>query len=45
MLFLGEVLTLVQWLALLAIISASAGSTLTLRPAKAKIDSVNKIPE
>jgi len=44
-LFLGEVLTLVQWLALLAIISASAGSTLTLRPAKAKIDSVNKIPE
>ncbi len=31
MLFLGEHLTLVQWLALLSIIAASAGSTLTLR--------------
>ncbi|ROR11185.1 threonine/homoserine exporter RhtA [Erwinia sp. JUb26] len=41
-LFLGEVLSLVQWLALLAIILASAGSTLTLRPAKAKIVSVNE---
>lgn len=41
-LFLGEVLSLVQWLALLAIIVASAGSTLTLRPAKAKIVPVNE---
>ncbi|MEJ5062657.1 threonine/homoserine exporter RhtA [Erwinia sp. MYb375] len=40
MLFLGEVLTLVQWLALLAIITASAGSTLTMRPAKQDIDPV-----
>lgn len=40
-LFLGEVLSLVQWLALLAIIIASAGSTMTLRPAKAKIVPVN----
>lgn len=40
MLFLGEMLTLVQWLALLAIISASAGSTLTMRPASPKIDSI-----
>ncbi|ALB71325.1 threonine/homoserine exporter RhtA [Cronobacter muytjensii] len=31
MLFLGETLTLVQWLALLSIIIASIGSTLTLR--------------
>lgn len=31
MLFLGEHLTLVQWLALLSIIAASAGSTLTTR--------------
>ncbi|EOC1317606.1 threonine/homoserine exporter RhtA [Cronobacter turicensis] len=31
MLFLGETLTLVQWLALLSIIIASVGSTLTLR--------------
>lgn len=37
MLFLGEVLTPVQWLALLAIIVASAGATLTLRPAKTQI--------
>lgn len=37
MLFLGEVLSAVQWLALLAIISASVGSTLTLRPAKSEI--------
>ncbi|MBK0001779.1 threonine/homoserine exporter RhtA [Erwinia sp. S43] len=41
-LFLGEVLSLVQWLALLAIIVASAGSTMTLRPAKAKIVPVNE---
>ncbi|ELQ6225550.1 threonine/homoserine exporter RhtA [Cronobacter turicensis] len=31
MIFLGETLTLVQWLALLSIIIASVGSTLTLR--------------
>lgn len=31
MVFLGETLTLTQWLALLAIITASMGSTLTLR--------------
>ncbi len=31
MLFLGEVLTLIQWLALLAIIFASTGATLTMR--------------
>lgn len=45
MLFLGEVLTLVQWLALLAIITASAGSTLTMRPAKQDIDPVGEIRE
>ncbi|WP_455814494.1 threonine/homoserine exporter RhtA [Pseudomonas graminis] len=45
MLFLGEVLTLVQWLALLAIITASAGSTLTIRPAKQDIDPVGEIRE
>ncbi|WP_034945655.1 threonine/homoserine exporter RhtA [Erwinia oleae] len=37
MLFLGELLTFTQWLGLLAIILASAGSTLTLRPVKGKI--------
>ncbi|MEJ4043282.1 threonine/homoserine exporter RhtA [Erwinia sp. SLM-02] len=45
MLFLGEVLSLVQWLALLAIIVASAGSTMTLRPAKTKIVPVNESRE
>lgn len=45
MLFLGEVLTLVQWLALLAIITASAGSTLTMRPAKLDIDPVGELRE
>ncbi|MEJ5176181.1 MULTISPECIES: threonine/homoserine exporter RhtA [Erwinia] len=45
MLFLGEVLTLVQWLALLAIITASAGSTLTMRPAKQDIDPVGELRE
>ncbi|MFK8256668.1 threonine/homoserine exporter RhtA [Erwinia sp. AnSW2-5] len=45
MLFLGEVLTLVQWLALLAIIAASAGSTLTMRPAKRDIDPVGELRE
>lgn len=45
MLFLGEMLTLTQWLALLAIIAASAGSTLTMRPAKKDIDPVGEIRE
>lgn len=40
MLFLGEHLTLVQWLALLSIIAASAGSTLTLKR-EAQIKSVD----
>ncbi|MFU9137796.1 threonine/homoserine exporter RhtA [Erwinia tasmaniensis] len=42
MLFLGEVLSPMQWLGLLAIILASAGSTLTLRPSKQKIVRVGK---
>ncbi|WP_437613196.1 threonine/homoserine exporter RhtA [Erwinia sp. V71] len=45
MLFLGEVLTLVQWLALLAIIGASIGATLTLRPKKTQLDAVSDIRE
>jgi len=45
MLFLGERLTLVQWLALLAVITASAGSTLTMRPPKSDIDPVGEIRE
>jgi len=45
MLFLGELLTLPQWLGLLAIVIASAGATLTLRPAKNKIDPVSEIRE
>jgi len=40
MVFLGETLTLTQWLALLAIITASMGSTLTLRR-EAKIEKVD----
>lgn len=40
MLFLGELLTPVQWLALLAIVVASAGSTLTLRPTKTELNHV-----
>ncbi|MGK3140769.1 threonine/homoserine exporter RhtA [Pantoea sp. C2G6] len=40
MLFLGETLTLLQWLALLAIITASAGSTLTMRPKSNQLSSV-----
>lgn len=40
MLFLGETLTGLQWLALLAIIIASAGSTLTMRPKKSHLNSV-----
>lgn len=39
MLFLGETLTGLQWLALLAIIIASAGSTLTMRPKKSQLNS------
>lgn len=38
MLFLGEILSLVQWIGLTAIILASIGSTLTIRPTKQKID-------
>ncbi|RKQ39633.1 threonine/homoserine exporter RhtA [Enterobacter sp. R1(2018)] len=42
MLFLGEHLTLVQWLALLSIIAASVGSTLTLkREAQIKTVDIN----
>jgi len=41
MLFLGELLTLKQWLALLAIIIASAGSTLTMKQKSAKISEVD----
>lgn len=41
MLFLGELLTLKQWIALLAIIAASAGSTLTMKQKSAKISEVN----
>ncbi|MDU3075962.1 MAG: threonine/homoserine exporter RhtA [Mixta calida] len=37
MLFLGESLNLMQWLGLLAIIAASAGSTLTSRPRGASV--------
>lgn len=40
MLFLGETLTGLQWLALLAIIIASAGSTLIMRPKKSQLNSV-----
>lgn len=40
MLFLGETLTGLQWLALLAIIIASAGSTLTMRPKKSQLSIV-----
>lgn len=45
MLFLGEILNVVQWLGLLAIIMASAGSTLTMRSAKQKIDPVSELRE
>jgi len=41
MLFLGELLTPKQWLALLAIIAASAGSTLTMKQKAAKIKEVD----
>jgi len=40
MVFLGETLTLAQWLALLAIITASMGSTLTMRR-EAKVEKVD----
>ncbi|WNP33261.1 threonine/homoserine exporter RhtA [Enterobacter kobei] len=40
MVFLGETLTLTQWLALLAIITASMGSTLTMRR-EAKVEKVD----
>lgn len=41
MLFLGELLTFKQWVALLAIIAASAGSTLTMKQKRAKINEVD----
>lgn len=40
MLFLGEVLNAVQWLGLLAIILASAGSTLTMKPKNNQLNAV-----
>ena len=40
MLFLGETLTPLQCLALLAIITASAGSTLTMKPKKSQLSEV-----
>ncbi len=45
MLFLGEMLNVVQWAGLVAIILASAGSTLTMRPSKQKIDPVSELRE
>ncbi|EXU73435.1 MULTISPECIES: threonine/homoserine exporter RhtA [Erwinia] len=42
MLFLGEMLTMMQWLGLLAVVLASVGSTLTMRPAKSKITPVSE---
>ncbi|MDF7657446.1 threonine/homoserine exporter RhtA [Erwiniaceae bacterium L1_54_6] len=44
MLFLGELLTLKQWVALLAIIVASAGSTLTMKQKAAQINEVDLSP-
>lgn len=44
MVFLGETLILAQWLGLLAVILASAGSTLTMRPKKT-IAPVNELRE
>lgn len=41
MLFLGERLSLVQWLGLLAIVLASAGATLTIRAGKPQISPVS----
>ncbi|MCX8957317.1 threonine/homoserine exporter RhtA [Erwinia psidii] len=45
MLYLGEMLTLVQWLGLLAVVIASAGSTLTMRPAKTTVAPVSESQE
>lgn len=45
MLFLGEILNFIQWFGLLAIILASAGSTLTMRSSKQKIDPVSELRE
>ncbi|WP_338577615.1 threonine/homoserine exporter RhtA [Erwinia sp. E_sp_W01_1] len=45
MLFLGEILSLIQWFGLLAIILASAGSTLTMRSSKQQIDPVSELRE
>ena len=45
MLFLGESLTLIQWLGLLAIIIASAGSTITSRPRNVAVAASAKIPD
>ncbi|QHM76112.1 Threonine/homoserine exporter RhtA [Mixta theicola] len=42
MIFLGESLTLVQWLGLLAIVIASAGATITSRPRKATVVALDK---
>lgn len=45
MIFLGELLTLPQWLGLLSIIIASAGATLSLRPAKQKVVPISELRE
>ncbi|MGD8106685.1 threonine/homoserine exporter RhtA [Pantoea sp. FN0302] len=45
MLFLNELLTLMQWMGLLAIIIASAGSTITSRPRHAVVTESGKITE
>ena len=45
MLFLGEILSFIQWLGLLAIILASAGSTLTMRSSKQKINPSSELRE
>lgn len=42
MLFLGEILAAVQWLGLLAIITASAGATLTIRASRVEVVSVDE---
>lgn len=42
MLFLGEILAAVQWLGLLAIITASAGATLTIRASRVEMVSVDE---
>lgn len=45
MLFLGEMLTLQQWLGLLAVVAASSGSTLTMRPGKTKVAPIDELRE